>query len=89
MTFVVVAFISLAFQFRKKGKHNALEIENCDFSTQYSTSNCFFSITFKNKTTHFVQPKNSYSVQTAKIPLHDLAIFAGWAHAIFGARVPA
>ena len=28
-------------------------------------------------------------VQTAKIPLHDLAIFAGWAHAIFGARVPA
>ena len=43
MTFVVVAFISLAFQFRKKGKHNALEIENCDFSTQYSTSNCFLS----------------------------------------------
>ena len=52
----------------------------------------FVPITFKNKTTHFVQPKNSYSVQTAnraKIPLHDLAIFAGWAHAIFGARVPA
>ena len=52
----------------------------------------FVPITPKNKTTHFVQPKNSYSVQTAnraKIPLHDLAIFAGWAHAIFGARVPA
>ena len=49
----------------------------------------FVPITPKNKTTHFVQPKNSYSVQTAKIPLHDLPIFAGWAHAIFGARVPA
>ena len=24
-------------------KHNSLEIENCDFSTQYSTSNCFLS----------------------------------------------
>ena len=24
-------------------KHNSLEIENCDFSTQYSTSNCFCS----------------------------------------------
>ena len=49
----------------------------------------FVPITPENKTTHFVQPKNSYSAQTAKIPLHDLAIFAGWAHAIFGARVPA
>ena len=49
----------------------------------------FVPTTPKNKTTHFVQPKNSYSVQTAKIPLHDLPIFAGWAHAIFGARVPA
>ena len=61
-------------------KHSSLEIENFDFSTQYFTSTCFFfPITFKNKTTHFVQPKNSYRVQTVKIPLHDLAIFAGWA----------